>query len=180
MPCTTCRHDDTHLSFSLTINIAMFSVAFGNLVWASYSGFCEYPSPYTPIPLFELHSRWAPAYLSLLAPDAMHRLHWGRDFDLGRSASRWRVVQAIGCSSGMSVGAAVAGDLYALEERGQAMGIFYGASPLSPALPTRITERCSLNRPSSLALQSRPSSAGQPSTTPAGARCTCCSPFSPW
>ena len=40
----------------------------------------------------------------------------------------WRVVQAFGSSSGMSVGAGVIGDIYRLEERGSAMGIFFGVS----------------------------------------------------
>jgi MFS family permease len=38
----------------------------------------------------------------------------------------WRFVQAFGASPGMSVGAGVIGDIYRLEERGQAMGIFFG------------------------------------------------------
>lgn len=38
----------------------------------------------------------------------------------------WRVVQAFGASSGMSVGAGAIGDIYKLEERGAAMGIFFG------------------------------------------------------
>lgn len=40
----------------------------------------------------------------------------------------WRVVQALGSSSGMSVGAGAIGDIYRLEERGAAMGIFFGVS----------------------------------------------------
>lgn len=40
----------------------------------------------------------------------------------------WRVIQALGSSSAMSVGAAVVGDVYRLEERGTAMGIFMGVS----------------------------------------------------
>jgi MFS family permease len=36
----------------------------------------------------------------------------------------WRFIQAIGASPGLSVGAGVIGDIYKLEERGQAMGIF--------------------------------------------------------
>lgn len=57
----------------------------------------------------------------------------------------------------MSVGAAVAGDLYALEERGQAMGIFYGVTRLFFTLPTCFAKRCSPDRPSSLDLRSHPS-----------------------
>lgn len=40
----------------------------------------------------------------------------------------WRVVQAFGASSAMSVGAGVIGDIYRLEERGFAMGLFFGVS----------------------------------------------------
>ncbi|KAG6327953.1 hypothetical protein ID866_11136 [Astraeus odoratus] len=40
----------------------------------------------------------------------------------------WRFVQAFGCSGAMPIGAAVIGDIYALEERGTAMGSFFGAS----------------------------------------------------
>ena len=39
----------------------------------------------------------------------------------------WRFVQAIGSSPGLAVGAGVIGDIYKLEERGQAMGIFFAA-----------------------------------------------------
>lgn len=37
-----------------------------------------------------------------------------------------RVIQGLGSSAGMSTGAAVVGDIYKLEERGTAMGIFFG------------------------------------------------------
>ncbi|KAK0463404.1 MFS general substrate transporter [Armillaria novae-zelandiae] len=45
-----------------------------------------------------------------------------------------RFIQAFGTSGGMSVGAAVIGDVYKLTERGTAMGIFFGATLLGPAL----------------------------------------------
>lgn len=38
----------------------------------------------------------------------------------------WRFIQAFGTSGGMSVGAAVIGDIYKVTERGSAMGIFFG------------------------------------------------------
>ena len=38
----------------------------------------------------------------------------------------WRFVQAFGCAGGVSVGAAVIGDIYRVEQRGTAMGIFFG------------------------------------------------------
>lgn len=46
----------------------------------------------------------------------------------------WRIIQAAGASSGWSVGAGVIADIYHLEDRGTAMGIFAGASLLGPAL----------------------------------------------
>ena len=41
----------------------------------------------------------------------------------------WRLIQALGTSGGMSVGAAVIGDIYKLTQRGTAMGIFFGVCP---------------------------------------------------
>jgi len=37
----------------------------------------------------------------------------------------WRFSQSIGASPGMVLGAGVIGDIYRLEERGRAMGIFF-------------------------------------------------------
>ncbi len=44
----------------------------------------------------------------------------------------WRVIQAFGASSGLSVGAGAISDMYRLEERGQAMGIFFGVRVQRP------------------------------------------------
>ena len=46
----------------------------------------------------------------------------------------WRVFQAFGSSSGLSVGMGVIGDIYKLEERGTASGIFFAAVLLGSAL----------------------------------------------
>ena len=46
----------------------------------------------------------------------------------------WRVVQAFGASSGLSVGAGAIGDMYKLEERGTAMGIFFGVRHFLPCI----------------------------------------------
>ncbi|PPQ91937.1 hypothetical protein CVT25_000980 [Psilocybe cyanescens] len=46
----------------------------------------------------------------------------------------WRIIQALGASPGLAVGSGVIGDIYKLEERGQAMGIFFAAVLLGPAL----------------------------------------------
>ena len=77
----------------------------------------------------------------------------------------------------MSVGAAVVGDLYALEERGQAMGIFYGVGYLPP-LFMLISLNYPLDRQSSLAPRLHHSWAEQPSTSLRGACCMPSLPFS--
>ena len=38
----------------------------------------------------------------------------------------WRFVQALGVSPGLAVGSGVIGDIYKLEERGQALGVYFG------------------------------------------------------
>lgn len=38
----------------------------------------------------------------------------------------WRFLQSVGAAPAMVVGAGVTGDIYQLEERGRAMGIFFG------------------------------------------------------
>ena len=40
----------------------------------------------------------------------------------------WRFVQTFGCSGSFSVGAATIGDIYKVEQRGTAMGTFFGVS----------------------------------------------------
>jgi hypothetical protein len=45
-----------------------------------------------------------------------------------RSLLFWRFVQTFGCSGGIPVGAGVIGDIYKLEERGTAIGVFFGVS----------------------------------------------------
>ncbi|THV06857.1 MFS general substrate transporter [Dendrothele bispora CBS 962.96] len=46
----------------------------------------------------------------------------------------WRFIQTVGGAPGLSVGAGVIGDIYRLEERGSAMGVFFSACFLGPAL----------------------------------------------
>lgn len=47
----------------------------------------------------------------------------------------WRFLQAFGASPGYVVGAGVIGDIYRLEERGRAMGIFFAVILLQNTLP---------------------------------------------
>jgi MFS family permease len=52
----------------------------------------------------------------------------------------WRFVQTFGCAGGVSLGAAVIGDIYKLEERGTAMGSFFGVRALVPCQSTADTQ----------------------------------------
>jgi MFS family permease len=96
----------------------------GALSWASYSTFCNvFLSSHYLILTFILDGR-RPVYLV-----ALPLLFLG---SLGVASSQtifqlllWRFVQAIGASPGIAVGAGVIGDIYKLQERGQALGIFF-------------------------------------------------------
>jgi MFS family permease len=64
---------------------------------------------------------------------------------LGVAASRsiaqliaWRFIQALGASPGLAVGSGVIGDIYKLEERGQALGVYFAVSISSTWLLTKI------------------------------------------
>ncbi|KAF5349686.1 hypothetical protein D9756_008817 [Leucocoprinus leucothites] len=46
----------------------------------------------------------------------------------------WRFFQSAGAAPGMALGASVIGDIYKSEERGTALGVFFGATLLGPAL----------------------------------------------
>ncbi|KAI0713732.1 MFS general substrate transporter [Earliella scabrosa] len=102
---------------NLAVSLSLATASVGSLTWATYSG---------------TYGRRAVFLRSLPC------LCLG---SIGVATARkvpilmfWRVVQAFGSSSGMSVGAGVIGDIYRLEERGSAMGIFFGASLFGPAI----------------------------------------------
>lgn len=44
----------------------------------------------------------------------------------------WRFIQALGASPGLAVGSGVIGDIYKLEERGRALGIFFSVRVSTP------------------------------------------------
>ncbi|KAG1749470.1 major facilitator superfamily domain-containing protein [Suillus lakei] len=103
--------NSTHDAVSLTVSLSILATAVGSLVWAAYSSFYG--------------RRWM--YL------------WGMPFlcvgSCGvamstslRSLLFWRFVQTFGCAGGLSLGAGVIGDIYTLEERGTAIGVFIGAT----------------------------------------------------
>ncbi|PIL33166.1 MFS general substrate transporter [Ganoderma sinense ZZ0214-1] len=103
------------ISFAVSLSLA--ATALGGLIWATYSS--AYGRRFVflrSLPCLCLGS--IGVAISHSVPTLMF----------------WRVVQAFGASSGMSIGAGVIGDIYRLEERGYAMGIFVGASMVGPAI----------------------------------------------
>ncbi|KIJ33129.1 hypothetical protein M422DRAFT_265000 [Sphaerobolus stellatus SS14] len=92
-------------------------MSFGTLVWAPYSGFYgRQPIYYSSLPLLCLGSL-ASALSRTVTELAISR-----------------AIQGFGAGSVMSVGAATISDIYRIEERGTAMGIYFGAVLLGPAL----------------------------------------------
>ncbi|KXN87031.1 putative transporter AQR1 [Leucoagaricus sp. SymC.cos] len=109
--------DSTPPVIGLTVSISILAMSIGSLIAASYSTF---------------YGR-RPIYLG-----ALPLLICG---SVGVSVSRsvgelffFRVFQAAGASPGFSIGAGVIGDIYKLEERGTAIGIFLAAILMGPSL----------------------------------------------
>ncbi|KAI0628835.1 MFS general substrate transporter [Trametes polyzona] len=102
---------------NLAIGLSITCAALGSLLWATYSGTYGRRMAYLwSLPCLCIGS--VGVALAYSVPSLMI----------------WRVVQAFGASSGLSVGAGAIGDIYRLEERGQAMGVFFGACFVGPAL----------------------------------------------
>ncbi|KAG1867159.1 major facilitator superfamily domain-containing protein [Suillus subalutaceus] len=109
--------DSTHAVVSLTVSLSILASAVGGLVWAAYSSFYGRRSIYLwGMPFVCVGSCGVALSTSL------------------QSLLFWRFVQTFGCAGGMSLGAGVIGDIYKLEERGTAIGIFFGATLLGLAV----------------------------------------------
>ncbi|KAH9921917.1 MFS general substrate transporter [Amylocystis lapponica] len=102
---------------NLSVSLSMVSAAITNMLWATYSGY------YGRRPIFLVSLPF------LCAGSLGVALCWSIP-----TLMMARVVQAFGAASGMSVGAGVIGDIYKLEERGTAMGLFFGTTLLGAAL----------------------------------------------
>ena len=120
---------------SFAVSLSLAATALGGLIWATYSSTCEWTNLKAPALLFCPCALCSPPMIVIVD---------GRRFvflrslpclcmgSIGVANSHsvptlmfWRVVQAFGASSGMSIGAGVIGDIYRLEERGYAMGVFF-------------------------------------------------------
>ncbi|KAG1862700.1 major facilitator superfamily domain-containing protein [Suillus subluteus] len=101
----------THAIVSLTVSLSILATAVGSLVWAAYSSFYGRRSMYL----------WGMPFLCIGSCGVAMSTSL-------RSLLFWRFVQTFGCSGGIPLGAGVIGDIYKLEERGTAIGIFFGAT----------------------------------------------------
>ncbi|KIY74134.1 MFS general substrate transporter [Cylindrobasidium torrendii FP15055 ss-10] len=102
---------------SLAVSLSVLATSIGALFAASYSSF------YGRRPIYLLS-------LPLLVGGSI-----GVAFAQSIPALMvFRFLQAFGASPGLSVGAGVIGDIYPLESRGGAMGVFFAACLLGPAL----------------------------------------------
>ncbi|THV06858.1 MFS general substrate transporter [Dendrothele bispora CBS 962.96] len=109
--------DTTGSVVSLTVSISVLAACIGALFGATYSGFYGRKPVYLcSLPLLVIGS--VGVALSSSVPSLMI----------------WRFIQTTGGAPGLSVGAGVIGDIYRLEERGTAMGVFFSACLLGPAL----------------------------------------------
>ncbi|KAF8916710.1 major facilitator superfamily domain-containing protein [Mucidula mucida] len=94
---------------SLAVSLSIFFTALGALIYAPYSIY---------------YGR----RIAYLTGSPLSRVNWIPELLVARC------IQALGTSGGTAIGASVIGDIYKLTERGRAMGIFFGATLVGPAL----------------------------------------------
>ncbi|KAG1835526.1 major facilitator superfamily domain-containing protein [Suillus variegatus] len=105
--------DLTHAVVSLALSLSVFANAIGALCWSAYSSFYGRRSIYLwGIPFLCVGSCGVALSTSL------------------QSLLFWRFVQMFGCAGALSLGSGVIGDIYKLEERGTAIGIFFSVTLL--------------------------------------------------
>ncbi|KAF9481301.1 MFS general substrate transporter [Pholiota conissans] len=102
---------------NLAVSLSAFSSSIGGLIGGSYSTFYgRRPLYLFSLPLLIFGSIGVATALNVPA------------------LLFWRFIQSVGVAPAMVVGAGVIGDIYKLEERGRAMGVFFAASLLGPSL----------------------------------------------
>ncbi|KAF9009713.1 major facilitator superfamily domain-containing protein [Cyathus striatus] len=95
---------------SLAVSVSIFAASLGGLTGSSYSTFYgRRPVYLVTVPLLICGSVGVALSINI------------------QQLMIFRFIQALGASPGMSVGAGVLGDIYKLEERGGAMGVFFAA-----------------------------------------------------
>lgn len=121
--------------FSVAVSMTMLASSLGYLIAASYSTFCEFETEFE-----SCHGRTdicftLTCYLDGRRPVYLCTLPVFVIGSAGVAAAQsipsllfWRFVQSMGASFGPILGAAVIGDIFKLEERGRAMGVFCAVS----------------------------------------------------
>ena len=119
--------------FSLSVSLAVLASTSGVLISASYSTFCKF------VDIHRVHDQVTfapltvdgrrPAYLCAL-PVLVIGSAGVASAQTVPSLLFWRFFQSIGGSPGSVLGAGVIGDIFKLEERGRAMGVFFAVSKL--------------------------------------------------
>ncbi|KAF8889817.1 major facilitator superfamily domain-containing protein [Infundibulicybe gibba] len=120
-------------TISLAVSLSIFATSLGGLAGGILDTLQG--SPYTGREMrADLLFRWpAPVYLYCLPLSCIGSAGVAMADSVPRLMF-WRFFQAFGAAPGFSVGAGVIGDIFRLEERGQAMGVFFAAIVLGPAL----------------------------------------------
>ncbi|KAF8126594.1 MFS general substrate transporter [Boletus edulis] len=103
--------NSTPATVSLSVSLAVFATSLSVMFWSAYSSYYGRRATYLCGMPFTILGSFAVA----ASPNIGSLLFW-------------RVVQAAGCSGGFVLGAATIGDIYKVEERGTAMGTFFGAA----------------------------------------------------
>ncbi len=114
---------------SLAVSISAFSGSVGGLIGGSYSTFCSFHISTTDRTLIRRRIFCAdgrrPVYLCSLPILIVGSIGVALAQNIP-SLLFWRFLQSLGAAPAQVVGAGVTGDIYRLEERGRAMGIFFG------------------------------------------------------
>ena len=112
--------------FSIAVSLSIITNAIGSLLWASYSSYCKPHPRWILFHVSDLH--WIdgrkPVYLLTLSIECLGSLGVASAKSVPTLLT-WRVIQAFGSSSGLSVGMGVIGDIYKIEQRGTASGVFF-------------------------------------------------------
>ncbi|KAF5349703.1 hypothetical protein D9756_008836 [Leucocoprinus leucothites] len=113
--------DSTGEVISYAVSIYILAASFGGLIGSKYSKFYgRRPSYLWCLPVMTIAS------LGVATAQTVQQL------------MIWRFIQGMGASPGLSVGAGVIGDIYRLEERGTALGSYFGTGLLGLALAPTI------------------------------------------
>ena len=112
--------------------MTVFAASLGALIAASYSTFCKFVVSnllHNQVTFYLTADGRRPAYLCAL-PILVIGSAGVASAQSIPSLLFWRFFQAMGASPGPALGAGVIGDIFKLEERGRAMGVFFSVSLL--------------------------------------------------